>query len=89
MRGEVPWYCNERVDFYGGFYVYIAGAIPAEGQRIIKMSKMIYTEEDLIILFEDHIKREVFIRGMKRLFDVINERTINVPFLNLECVKYE
>lgn len=46
---------------------------------------MIFTEEELLALFPDAEQRKIFITGMKRLVKIITERTVNVPFVQLEA----
>lgn len=49
---------------------------------------VIFTDDELKVLFPNQIQRDVFIEGMKRLFEVISERTVNVPFVQLNRVEY-
>lgn len=47
--------------------------------------KVIFTQEELELIFPNMIQREKFMDGMNRLLAIIMERTVNVPFVQLEA----
>lgn len=45
---------------------------------------VIFTEDDLKHLFANESQREIFIQGINRLISVIQNRTVQVPFVELK-----
>ena len=50
------------------------------------MNRMIATEEELNLLFENKIQRDIFIEIVMRILNVISERTVITPFIKLHEV---
>lgn len=51
----------------------------------MELIMILFSEEDLKILFPNQIQRDIFIKGMNKLVDYINSKTITVPFVELKC----
>ncbi len=47
----------------------------------------IFSDADLRILFDTFEKRELFVKGMTKLINIITERTVNVPFVCLDRIE--
>lgn len=47
---------------------------------------VIFSKEELNILFNNKIQREIFIDGMTRLIDLIECRTVHTPFIKLNQI---
>jgi len=53
------------------------------------MNIEIFSQENLELLFPNKIQRDIFINGMNKLVNIICERTVNVPFVNIKCESQE
>ena len=51
-----------------------------------RMNRMIATEEELNLLFENKIQRDIFIEIVMRILNEISERTVIIPFIELNEV---
>lgn len=49
----------------------------------------LFTKDELNILFPNQIQRDIFIKGMNLLIKIITERTVNIPFIQLETEQWQ
>lgn len=45
---------------------------------------ILFTDEELAILFPNQIQRDIYIIGMNKLIEIIVKRTVITPFVQLE-----